>query len=191
MQPSSRKGKRPLSIVGLDVQKNTEQCAFLISCTLDSVLSRFSLVGDTIGKEEATFSLPQTKSEGYGQAWSVSIHPDPSKNIFATSGLGGKTRILSSAVENFGEEVMLIQSRGKFATCCYSPDGRILASATCEGQLALFDSETGQLLHYCTGEFFHISNGFQAYLLALCSPCWQHPHSRLLARLVSGHYRRR
>jgi hypothetical protein len=66
-----------------------------------------------------------------------------------------------------------------------------LASATCEGQLALFDSETGQLLHYCTGEFFHISNGFQAYLLALCSPCWQHPHSRLLARLVSGHYRRR
>ena len=152
MTPSAKKGKKAIAIVGLDAQQNALRPEFAITCTLDSVVSRFSLLQDSLGKEEASWTSDTSGSKMYGQAWAISIHPDASSSLFATSGLGGQIRLLSSNVANFGEAKSSIPSRGEFAQCSFSPDGRLLASATSEGQIALFDSETGQLVQYWTGK---------------------------------------
>lgn len=170
MKPTPKKGKRSLAIVGMDVQKNVASPEYAIACTLDSVISRFNIQGrqddEDLGKEEANYALPPSPSTSsssssstksspsftHGQAWCISIHPDPSAAVFATSGLGGYIKVLSSNVDDFGKERMSIPSRGEFVTCAYSPDGRIVASGTSEGQISLVDAETGQLVQFWTGE---------------------------------------
>ncbi|KAL7007710.1 Ski complex subunit Rec14 [Cystobasidiomycetes sp. EMM_F5] len=149
MQSADRKGKQPLAIVGLDVEHNTQSPSFAISAAIDSVVSRWSLQDDNLGTEEAIWRLPNSAlTQQPGQAWSISIHPDPSTSIFATSGIGGQTRILSGAIQNFGEEKLSIPSKSQFATCVYSPNGKVLATATSDGNVYLYDSETGQMLTY-------------------------------------------
>lgn len=158
MTPSLHKpGNKSLAIVGLDVQQNVAPPEFLISCTLDSIVSRFSLKSDSVGQEEATWTPAlsdsgQSKKPAPGQAWCVSVHPDPSAARFAVSGMGGQLRVLSSDVANFGEEKLAISTKGRFSICKYSPNGRLLASANCEGQVSLYDSETGQLVQFWTGK---------------------------------------
>lgn len=164
MIPAAKKGKNPLAMVGLDVQHRTTQPEFAISCTLDSVVSRFSLRQASLGVEEASWTPPFPGTGAHGRAWCIAVHPDPGSSTFATSGLGGHIKMLNSEIETFGEEKMRIPSRGEFAQCTFSPDGRLLASTTSEGQIALCDSETGQLIQYWTGkplgtgQSFHTAN---------------------------------
>jgi len=153
-------GKKSLAIVGLDVQQNVASPEYAISCTLDSIVSRFSLKSETLGQEEATWtpSPPegsQPKKITPGQAWCISVHPDPSAERFAVSGLGGQLRVLSSDIATFGEEKLAISIKGSFSICKYSPNGKILACANNDGQVSLYDSGTGQLLQFWTA---HVGN---------------------------------
>lgn len=195
MQSADRKGKQPLAIVGLDVEHNTQSPSFAISAAIDSVVSRWSLQDDNLGTEEAIWRLPNSAlTQQPGQAWSISIHPDPSTSIFATSGIGGQTRILSGAIQNFGEEKLSIPSKSQFATCVYSPNGKVLATATSDGNVYLYDSETGQMLTYWIGELEQFRYFLRMTALnsnAVYSALWQCTVSSLLARLVIGYYRRR
>ena len=140
-----------MAIVGLDVEQNVPSPSFALISSMGSSITRISLAADSLGKEEATWS-PSDAEKNPGQAWSISVHPDPTANLFATAGLGGTVRILSSAVDTFGEEKATIASRGDFASAKYSPNGRMLATAMSNGQLALYDADTYQLVQYWTGE---------------------------------------
>lgn len=93
-----------LGIVGLDVDPTETGATFLIASSLDSVLTRWSLDG----KEEARKEL------GPAESWAVSIHPKVPH--FATAGNEGRVRILSTAVDNFGEEIYAMDATGAFAT---------------------------------------------------------------------------
>lgn len=149
---ADRKGKRPMPIVGLDVQQNVAQSSFAISATLDSFVTRWSLRDETLGEQEASWSLPGAKlAKQPGQAWSIFAHPNPATEVFATSGLSGTARVLSSSVDTFGEEKQTLASKSQFATCVYSPNGKVLATATNDGNVYLYDSETGQILTYWIG----------------------------------------
>lgn len=153
MTPSTSAGRKPTAIVGLDTEKTHKDPSFALVCTLDSRISRFSLREDSFGKEEATWIAGKGKNPG--ACWSVSIHPDSEKETFATAGVGNEVLILSSAVNSFGQEKRKIPGRGEFSSCLYSPDGRTLAVVSNTGQLALHDSETGDLVQLITA---HIGN---------------------------------
>lgn len=149
MIPSTSGGRKPTAIVGLDVENTHKSPDYAIACTIESRISRFSLREDSLGKEEATWT--PTKGRNPGGCWAVSIHPDADKALFATSGVGTEVLVLSSAAETFGQEKMKIASRGEFSSVLYSPDGRTLAVVSSTGQLALHDSETGDLVQIITG----------------------------------------
>jgi hypothetical protein len=93
-----------LGIVGLDVDPTDTGATFLVASSLDSVLTRWSLDG----KQEARKEL------GPAESWAVSIHPRTLH--LATAGNEGKVKILSSAVDNFGEEIYAMDATGAFAT---------------------------------------------------------------------------
>lgn len=190
MTPSTSGSRQPAAIVGLDAEKSHKAPTFAIACTIESQISRFSLLEDKLGKEEATWTAPKNKNPG--GCWSVSIHPDSEKQLFATSGVGSEILILSSAVETFGQEKMKIAGRGEFSTCLYSPDGRTLAVASNNGQLALHDAETGDLVQIITG--MSSCAHFIGLLLSVkhnSSTYWQYPKPRLFSGFVSDHHWRR
>ena len=151
MTPGTSEGLKPTAtaIVGLDVEKTHKAPTYAISSTIDSRISRFSLREESLGKEEATWTA--SKGKNAGTCWSISIHPDANKEVFATSGVGNEILVLSSATDTFGQEKMKISGRGEFSSCLYSPDGRTLAVVSNTGQLALHDSETGDLVQIITG----------------------------------------
>jgi len=149
MTPSTSEGRKPLAIVGLDAEPSHKAPSYVIACTIDSRISRFSLQDDSLGKEEASWQAPKSKQPG--GCWSISIHPNSDLAQFATSGIGSEILILSSAIETFGQEKLKINGRGDFSTCQYSPDGRILAIVSNTGQLALHDADTGDLVQLITG----------------------------------------
>lgn len=151
MTPSSGGGQnQAAAIVGLDVESSHRAPTYAIACTIESRISRFSLRDESLGKEEATWTAPRGKHPG--ACWSVSIHPDASKELFATAGVGSDILVLSSAVDTFGQERMKIAGRGEFSSCLFSPDGRTLAVVSNTGQLALHDSESGDLVQIITGD---------------------------------------
>lgn len=148
---NARNNKSPLAIVGLDFEHTHQRPTYAIASTIDGQLFRFSLLEDSLGKEEATWGRSDI-GKNPGACWSVSIHPNSNLEQFATSGIGSQVLILSSAVASFGEEKMRIDGRGEFSTCQYSPDGLTLAVASNTGHLALYDSETGDLVQIITGK---------------------------------------
>lgn len=100
------------------------------------------------------------------ETWSISLNP---RNLhLATAGSEGRVRIISSAVENFGEELTSMDATGTFGSAVeyvssarltpsarirkltslslQSKDGRLLAVASDTGYVTLFDAETGQLV---------------------------------------------
>ncbi|ORY90703.1 WD40-repeat-containing domain protein [Leucosporidium creatinivorum] len=124
-----------LGIVGLDVDPSPEGAQFLVSNSLDSVISRFSMDGVAEGRKEL----------GPAETWSISLNPRSLH--LATAGSEARVRILSSAVENFGEELTSMDATGTFGSAVeYSKDGRLLAVASDTGYVTLFDAETGQLV---------------------------------------------
>jgi len=93
-----------LGIVGLDVDPSEGGATFLVASSLDSVVTRWSLDG----KQEARKEL------GPAESWGVSIHPRTLH--LATAGSEARVKIMSSSVDNFGEEVYAMDAAGAFAT---------------------------------------------------------------------------
>lgn len=108
-------GKRPLrtirpanlGIVGLAVDPSSGGASFLVASSLDSVISRWSLEGELQGKIEL----------GPAESWGLSLHPT-SLNL-VTAGEEGKIRVMSSAIDNFGEVICRLEGRGYLIAVCY------------------------------------------------------------------------
>ncbi|CEQ39246.1 SPOSA6832_00748, partial [Sporobolomyces salmonicolor] len=108
---------KSLGIVGLDVDKSPEGASFLVSSSIDSVISRYSVDGKQEGRKE--------------------LGP----------GGEGRVRVLSAAMENFGEELATMEATGSFGSAIeYSNGGNLIAVATDTGYVTLFDAETGALV---------------------------------------------
>lgn len=139
---------KAMGIVSIDVEKSADgRPTFVLACSLDSSITRYSLREGSQGTEEASTGASSSKP---GRNYSLAVHPDSSKQLFAVSGLGGQIRVLSSAVESFGEEKQVIQSRSAFVIVTYSPNGKLLASASSDGQVAIYDAASGSLVQWWT-----------------------------------------
>ncbi|GAA5875290.1 hypothetical protein JCM8547_006890 [Rhodosporidiobolus lusitaniae] len=126
---------KSLGIVSLDIDKNEQGASFLVSSSLDSVISRWSLEGEQEGRKEL----------GPAEAWDVSLHPRT--EILATAGQEGRVRVLSASADGFGEELALLDAAGSFGMAVeYSKSGSLLAAAGETGYVSLFDAETGTLI---------------------------------------------
>ncbi|GAA5954424.1 hypothetical protein JCM8115_004585 [Rhodotorula mucilaginosa] len=127
--------RKALGVVGLDFDKSEQGASFLVSSTLDSVITRWSLDGEEEGRKE----LPAAAS------WDISLHPRSEQ--MATAGDKGKVTIMSSAKDNFGEVISTLEATGTFGTAVeYSKSGGLLAVASDKGYVSLFDSESGALV---------------------------------------------
>ncbi|GAA5952707.1 hypothetical protein JCM21900_000410 [Sporobolomyces salmonicolor] len=126
---------KSLGIVGLDVDKSPEGASFLVSSSIDSVISRYSVDGKHEGRKEL----------GPAESWGVSLSPKAAQ--LATAGGEGRVRVLSAAMENFGEELATMEATGSFGSAIeYSNGGNLIAVATDTGYVTLFDAETGALV---------------------------------------------
>ncbi|BGP45514.1 Ski complex subunit Rec14 [Rhodotorula kratochvilovae] len=126
---------KSLGIVGLDVDKAEAGASFLVSNTIDSVITRWSIDG----AHEAR------KAFGPAASWDLSLNPRA--GTMATAGGEGKVMVLSSAVDTFGDELAALEATGTFGTAVeYSKSGSLLAVASDTGYVTLFDAETGALV---------------------------------------------
>ncbi|KAM0787931.1 hypothetical protein ACM66B_006136 [Microbotryomycetes sp. NB124-2] len=126
-----------LGIVSLDVDNriDSQESQFIVTSSLDSVISRFSMQGEPQGRKEL----------GPAESWGVSL--SPRSLHMATAGEKGKVKVMSSDTDTFGHTVANMEATGNFASVVqYSQSGRLLAVATDTGYVTLFDSETGQLV---------------------------------------------
>ncbi|KAK4701651.1 hypothetical protein P7C70_g4579, partial [Phenoliferia sp. Uapishka_3] len=124
-----------LGIVGLAVDPSEGGADFLVSGSIDSVLCRWSMDGVQEARKEL----------GPSETWGLALHPK-SRHLATTAG-NATVRIMSSDVENFGEELTTMEATGTFGTSIeYSPDGRFLAVASETGHVSLFDASTGSLV---------------------------------------------
>ncbi|GAA5885148.1 hypothetical protein JCM6882_007250 [Rhodosporidiobolus microsporus] len=132
---STIRPQKSLGIVDLDVDKAETGASFLVSSTLDSVISRWSLDGKQEGRKEF----------GPAQSWGISLHPRT--EVLATAGQSGCVKVLSASAEGFGEELAQLEATGSFGTAVeYSKGGNLLAVASETGYVSLFDAETGSLI---------------------------------------------
>ncbi|KAK4051306.1 Ski complex subunit Rec14 [Microbotryomycetes sp. JL221] len=108
-----------LGIVSLDVDKNLQGADYLVTSSLDSVISRFDMQGQPQGRKE-----------------------------LGPAGGEGKVKVMSAeADEQFGQSLLDLEATGNFGSCVqYSQSGKLLAVASDTGYITLFDSETGQLV---------------------------------------------
>ncbi|BGP00872.1 WD repeat protein 61 [Rhodotorula toruloides] len=126
---------KSLGIVGLDVDKAETGASFLVASSLDSVITRWSIEGESEGRVEL----------GPAASWDVSLHPGAPQ--FATAGGEGKVKVMSSAKETFGQELAALEATGKFGMAVeYSQGGNLLAVSSDTGYVTLFDAETGSLV---------------------------------------------
>ncbi|GAA5929156.1 hypothetical protein JCM3775_006749 [Rhodotorula graminis] len=124
-----------LGVVAVDVDKHDQGASFLVSSTLDSVITRWSV--DGVHEARKTF--------GPAASWDISLHPRA--ETMSTGGADGKVLVLSSAVDSFGDELATLEAKGSFVTAVeYSKGGNLLAVATDAGYVTLFDAETGSLI---------------------------------------------
>ncbi|GAA5884780.1 hypothetical protein JCM3774_003815 [Rhodotorula dairenensis] len=127
--------RKALGVVGLDFDKSEQGAAFLVSSTLDSVITRWSLDGEEEGRKELAAAA----------SWDISLHPRLEQ--MATSGDKGKVTIMSSAKDNFGQVISTLEATGTFGTAVeYSKSGGLLAVASDKGYVSLFDTESGALV---------------------------------------------
>ncbi|GAA5907371.1 hypothetical protein JCM8208_007167 [Rhodotorula glutinis] len=126
---------KALGVVAVDVDKHEQGASFLVSSTLDSVITRWSIDGE----HEAR------KTFGPAASWDISLHPRA--ETMSTGGADGKVMVLSSAVDTFGDELAAPEAKGAFVTAVeYSKGGNLLAVASDAGYVTLFDAETGALI---------------------------------------------
>ncbi|KAL8279858.1 hypothetical protein RQP46_007708 [Phenoliferia psychrophenolica] len=124
-----------LGIVGLAVDPSPAGADFLVSGSIDSVLCRWNMNGIQEARKEL----------GPSETWGLALHP---RSLHLATSAGNATvRVMSSAVENFGEELTTMSATGNFGTSVeYSADGRFLAVASDTGHVSLFDASTGSLV---------------------------------------------
>ncbi|GEM09320.1 WD repeat protein 61 [Rhodotorula toruloides] len=126
---------KSLGIVGLDVDQAETGASFLVASSLDSVITRWSIEGESEGRVEL----------GPAASWDVSLHPGAEH--FATAGGEGKVKVMSSAKATFGQELAALEATGKFGMAVeYSRGGNLLAVSSDTGYVTLFDAETGSLV---------------------------------------------
>ncbi|GAA97560.1 uncharacterized protein L969DRAFT_83860 [Mixia osmundae IAM 14324] len=134
----STEQSRSLGIVSVDLEHSPTSPSFLVTSAVHSVLRRYNV---KTGDLQASKSIP---SAG---AWQVSLHPDITLDQMVTAGTGCKVRILDSKSDTFGTELAATTCRGKFAMCVsYSPDGRLIATASDTGQVDLLDVQTMRIV---------------------------------------------
>ncbi|KAK4052127.1 Ski complex subunit Rec14 [Microbotryomycetes sp. JL201] len=141
-----------LGIVSLDVDNriDNQQSEFIVTSSLDSVISRFSLQGEAEGRKELGPGKSRHSSDTSGfrtvaESWAVSLSPKSMHMV--TAGDQAKVKIMSSSKDTFGEVVAAMEATGNFASVVqYSQSGRLIAVAADTGYVTLFDSETGQLV---------------------------------------------
>ncbi|POY76022.1 hypothetical protein BMF94_0745 [Rhodotorula taiwanensis] len=138
--------RKALGVVGLDFDKSEQGATFLVSSTLDSVITRWSVDGEEEGRKEL----------GPAVSWDVSLHPRLEQ--MATAGDKGKVTIMSSAKDNFGEVLATLEATGTFGTAVEyasptlalrdprSKGGNLLAVASDKGYVSLFDVESRTLV---------------------------------------------
>ncbi|GAA5979770.1 hypothetical protein JCM10908_003038 [Rhodotorula pacifica] len=127
--------RKALGVVGLEFDKSEQGASFLVSSTLDSVITRWSLDGEEEGRTELAAAA----------SWDISLHPRLEQ--MATAGDKGKVTIMSSAKDNFGKVISTLEATGTFGTAVeYSKSGGLLAVASDKGYVSLFDSESGALI---------------------------------------------
>lgn len=121
--------RKALGVVGLDFDKSEQGASFLVSSTLDSVITRWSLDGEEEGRKELPagalrpdfsrpYSFPSSKRltqlSRPAASWDISLHPRSEQ--MATAGDKGKVTIMSSAKDNFGEVISTLEATGTFGT---------------------------------------------------------------------------
>lgn len=126
---------KSLGIVGLDIDKSPEGASYLVSNSVDSVVSRYSLDGVQEGRKQL----------GPAESWGLSLNPRQA--VMATAGNEGKVKVMSASTEEFGNELATLDASGSFGSAVrYSNGGNLLAVASETGYVTLFDSETGALV---------------------------------------------
>ncbi|TNY20074.1 WD40-repeat-containing domain protein [Rhodotorula diobovata] len=127
--------QKALGVVAVDVDKAETGASFLVSSTLDSVITRWSIDG----------AHETRKTFGPAASWDISLHPRT--ETMSTAGADGKVMVLSSAVDTFGDELASLEAKGTFITAVeYSKGGNLLAVASEAGYVTLFDAESGALI---------------------------------------------
>lgn len=151
--------EHPLGIVSLSVSRSGRSA---LANSQDGTTILHSLDGSAAPQVHESFLEHVSREDGQNFAtaddepsvnrttWGVSLHPDD--KVFAACGAGGKVGLRSAAPsgedgDRFGKLLRELETgREKFGLSVkFSPDGQTLALASENGQVFIFDVETGTL----------------------------------------------
>jgi WD repeat-containing protein 61 len=152
---------------------------------LEGLTRLISVDGGEVKGSWASYQVEESNEEDNGEhngervepSWSVSLHPR-GETYASTGGLGNIT-IHSASSTNFGHTIKTISGPGKqkFGMfCSYSPDGKRIALASENGQITIFDVESGAL-----------EASYSTHAMAVRHLAWSHDANLLLSASEDCH----